>query len=369
MKLKKLVVSCGGTGGHFYPGLSLAREFQEKYGEVLLLLSGAHAVEQSRIAEKSGIRAVALPSMPHYRKNPFRFISGFLGGYFAARRQLKEFLPQAMLGMGSFATLPVVLAAKSCRIPLFLHDGNARVGRANRKFSKWAGFAGTAFPAVNAVECRCPVLETGMPLRPELLRSAPADKAAAVEAVNREFSTVFSAEKPLFLITGGSQGAAVFNQVLPEALSALPGEFQVIHLCGKGKLADAQKGYEKARFPYLLQETTGKMAEVMAACDLAFSRSGGSTAAELAFFGVPSVLIPYPYAAEGHQMDNARHFESHGAAIVVENSQLTGERVQEIIRDYLDDPEKFLEMGRQMKYLSRPEASMRMIERISAHLH
>jgi len=119
MKLQKLVVSCGGTGGHFYPGLSIAGEFQKKYGEVLLLLSGAHAEEQSRIAENAGIRAVALPPMPHYRKNPFRFISGFLGGYFAAKRRLKEFSPQAMLGMGSFATLPVVLAAKSCRIPLF----------------------------------------------------------------------------------------------------------------------------------------------------------------------------------------------------------------------------------------------------------
>ena len=241
MKLQKLVVSCGGTGGHFYPGLSIAREFQAKYGEVLLLLSGSHAVEQSRIAGESGIEAVALPEMPHYRKNPFRFVSGFLGGYSAAKKHLKEFAPQAMLGMGSFATLPVVLAAKSCHIPLFLHDGNARVGKANRKFSKWAEFAGTAFPAVNADKCRCEVLETGMPLRPELLDFAGLEKSAAIEALNKEFDMDFAADLPVIVITGGSQGAAVFNQVLPEALKRCSGKFQVIHLCGKGKAADAER--------------------------------------------------------------------------------------------------------------------------------
>ena len=368
MKLQKLVVSCGGTGGHFYPGLSIAREFQEKYGEVLLLLSGSHAVEQSRIAGESGIEAVALPEMPHYRKNPFRFVSGFLGGYSAAKKHLKEFAPQAMLGMGSFATLPVVLAAKSCHIPLFLHDGNARVGKANRKFSKWAEFAGTAFPAVNADKCRCEVLETGMPLRPELLDFAGLEKSAAIEALNKEFDMDFAADLPVIVITGGSQGAAVFNQVLPEALKRCSGKFQVIHLCGKGKAADAEKGYAGAEFTYLLRETTGKMAEVMAAADLVFSRSGGSTAAELALFGVPSVLVPYPYAAEGHQMDNARHFEKHGGAIVVENQQLTAERASEIISGYLNDPEKFRKMGRKMKELGRPQASLTMIEKISAAL-
>ena len=110
------------------------------------------------------------------------------------------------------------------------------------------------------------------------------------------------------------------------------------------------------------------MAEIMAGADLVFSRSGGSTAAELALFGVPSVLIPYPYAAEGHQMDNARYFERHGAAVVVENSQLTVARAQEIITGNLNDPEKFRNMGKRMGKLGRPQASVTMIEKISAAL-
>ncbi len=368
MKLVKLAVSCGGTGGHFFPGLSIARVFQSQGGKVLLLLSGVHAESQREIASGFGIDAVALPPMPHYRKSPLRFIAGFAGGFREAKKELKKFAPQALLGMGSFAALPVMLAARSCRIPLFIHDGNARIGKANRFFSRWAEFAGTAFPAVNDSCCRCKVAATGMPVRPELLSFAGMSKIEAVSAVNREFGTDFTADKPLFLVTGGSQGAAVFNSILPEAFKACGNDFQVIHLTGRGKLADAEKGYKNALFPVKLVETTGKMAEVMAAADLVFSRSGGSTVAELALFGKASVLVPYPYAAEGHQMDNARYFESSQAAILMKNDCLQQLSAKEIISDFLENPEKFREMGNKMRILAVPDASERMIGEISCRI-
>ena len=368
MKLKKLAVCCGGTGGHFFPGLSIARTFQAQGGDVLLLLSGIHAESQREIAAQFNIKSVALPAMPHYSKHPFRFISGFIGGYREAEKQLKNFSPQALLGMGSFASLPIMLAAKRCRIPLFIHDGNSRIGKANRFFSRWAKFAGTAFPAVNASACHCEVSAVGMPLRPELLEFTALNKAEAIEAVNKEFGTDFISDKPLFLVTGGSQGAAVFNEILPAAFKNNGGAFQVIHLTGKGKLADAENGYKDASFPVKLVETTGKMAEVMAAADLVFSRSGGSTAAELALFGKASVLVPYPYAAEDHQMDNARYFESANAAYLVKNSSLNVDVAEKIIADYLADPEKFRLMGEKMRSLAKPEASESMIDEISRRL-
>ena len=368
MKLKKLAVCCGGTGGHFFPGLSIARTFNSSGGEVLLLLSGVHAPAQQKIAAEYGINAVALPEMPHYRQHPLRFIKGFAGGFCEAKKELKKFAPQALLGMGSFASLPVVLAAKSCRIPIFLHDGNARIGRANRFFSRWAKFCGTAFPAVNEDACRAQVKAVGMPVRPELLEFTRMDKVSALAALNREFGTAFTAEKPLILVTGGSQGAAVFNEVLPQAFRECSGEFQVIHLTGKGKFTATEKEYEKAGFPVKLVESTGKMGEVLAAADLVFSRSGGSTAAELALFGKAAVLIPYPYAAEGHQMDNARWFESSQAAVVVENSSLSTARAKEIITDFLADREKYEKMGRNMLSLAAPAASEMMIEEISRRL-
>lgn len=364
--MKKLVISCGGTGGHFFPGLSVAQTFAEQGKKALLLLSGVHAQEQKTIAGSFGIEAVALPEMPHYRRHPLRFIAGFIRGYRMTVKVLQEFQPDAMLGMGSFAALPVVRAALKCQIPLFLHDGNARIGKANRFFSRWAKFAGCAFPAVNPDSCRCEVLETGMPLRPELRKFAGLDKNEALAAVNREFGTSFSPDKPLILVTGGSQGAAVFNQILPEAFLKSGRDFQVIHLTGKGKLADAEKIYEKAAFPYKLLESTGKMAELLAASDLVFSRSGGSTVAELALFGKASVLIPYPYAAEGHQTDNARYFSDDGAALLVANDELTVVRAEEIVSDFLNDPEKWRQMGEKMLEKARPLAAEELIEKISA---
>lgn len=365
MKLRKLVISCGGTGGHFYPGLSVARTFKAQGGEVCLLLSGIHAVSQQQIAAAYGITAFALPEMPHYSRRPLRFLVGFFRGYRQTVKILRESGAQAMLGMGSFAGLPVILAAVHQKLPLFLHDGNARIGKANRFFSRWAKFAATAFPAVNAQECRCPVLETGMPVRPELLALTTLSKEDAVTAVNREFGTVFQASKPLILVTGGSQGAAIFNQVLPEAFCRCNDEFQVIHLTGKGKLEETAIRYSKAVFPFKLMESSGKMGELLAAADLVFSRSGGSTSAELALFGKAGVLVPYPFAAEGHQLDNARHFVQKGAAVLVENRELDVDKCCSLIQNFLEEPAKWRRIGKNMLSLSRPDASDELLRKIS----
>lgn len=203
-----------------------------------------------------------------------------------------------------------------------------------------------------------------MPLRPELDKLAKLEKTAALDAVNREFGSDFSTEYPLILITGGSLGAAVFNTVLPQAFTRIGTGFQVVHLTGRGKLAEAEKIYRGAKFPYLLRESTGKMGELLAASDLVFSRSGGSTAAELALFGKPSVLIPYPFAAEGHQLDNARYFESGDGAVVVENPDLTVENAEKLLLDYLNDPAKWQKQGDNMYQLARKGAANIMLTKI-----
>ena len=128
MKLERLAITCGGTGGHFYPGLSVARALRGEGGEALLLLSGVNAPRQKEIAESFGVPAVALPRMPSPRGigSAFAFGCGALGGFGASLRELKRFRPQALLGMGSFTSLPPIVAAHWRKIPVFLHDGNAR---------------------------------------------------------------------------------------------------------------------------------------------------------------------------------------------------------------------------------------------------
>ena len=367
-KLERLIITCGGTGGHFYPGLSIAREFQSQGGKVLLLLSGVNSEAQAATAAKYDIEAVVLPVMPAWNRHLLRFISGALKGWMKARKVIREFAPQVILGMGSFAMTPVLLSGWFAGIPLALHDGNARIGRGNRIFSRFAKVLGAGFPPVNPDKCRCRIADTGMPVRPELLNAEKLDRNEALKKLNELFDCDLKEDLTTILIFGGSQGAAVFNKIIPEALLKCGDEeFQVLHLCGKGKKLDAEKLYCNADFPVLLLESSDKMEYFLAAADAVFCRSGGSTLAELALFGKGAYLIPYPSAAEGHQLDNAEYFERDGAAKIIINDELTTEKVCGLLKEEIcSNSAVIAERGKAAAQLARPDAAKLMLEEISA---
>ena len=287
---------------------------------------------------------------------------------------MKSFAPQALLGMGSFAMLPILCAAIWRKvtfrgIPLILHDGNARIGKANRWFSIFAAFMGTAFPAVNAGKCRCRCECTGMPVRPELAKFAGIGKAEAVEVLNKRFNLNFDAARPVVLIVGGSQGAEIFNLTIPEALIKNPDAFQVLHLAGKGKTESAKGAYRDSAIPLLLLESDEHMEYFYGAADLVFCRAGGSTVAEVALFGKAAVLTPYPFAAEKHQDDNARYLADAGAGVMVANDDFNAELVGEILSDFIEKPGKLLEAGKKAAALAYPDASQRLLKQISGLCH
>ncbi len=372
MKLERLAITCGGTGGHFYPGLSVARALRAGGGEALLLLSGVNAPRQKEIAESYGVPAVALPRMPSPRGigTAFAFGFGALGGLGASLRELKRFRPQALLGMGSFTSLPPILAAHLRGIPVFLHDGNARIGKANRFFSSGAKLLATAFPACNADKCRCEVLVTGMPLRPELEAAAGISRAEAMAELERLFEVKLESEVPTILVFGGSQGAAIFNAAVPAALKRLQGRrrFQLLHLAGPGKLEATKQAYGEVSFPLLLLESSGRMELFLGAADLVVCRSGGSTVAELARFGKASVLIPYPFAAEHHQDDNARVLERAGGAELLPNAECSPERLEALFDRLLAAPETLAGLGRGAAACAVPDAAGRLIAELTNRL-
>ena len=366
-ELQRLAITCGGTGGHFYPGLATAIAAEKRGIPVLLLLSGVNAAKQCAVAAEHDLRAVELPRMPS--PSSFRTLWGFgfgaLCGFFRSCRELRRFRPQAVLGMGSFASAPVLAAARMCRIPRFLHDGNARIGRANRIFSSRNGVVAAAFPVVNADACRGRIVVTGMPLRAELVAAAAEwDKAKAIARLNERFGTSLSPECFTILVTGGSQGAATLNEVVPRVLAeADSSALQVLHLAGRGKAEAARAAYGDSPIRRIVIESTAEMELFLAAADLAFSRSGGSTVAELALFGTPAVLVPYPYAAEGHQRDNALFFTGRGGGILIDNAALTPEAV----RDVLARPKEFWEeASRRARELARPRAAEALLDEIGA---
>ena len=323
-----IIITCGGTGGHFYPGLSVARTQQARGKKVLLLLSGKNSAEQSKIAEKFNIRCITLPNMPSpsikHPANCWKFFKGLFSGRAQAKKIMRSEKPDAVLGMGSFASLPVIWAAKSLKLPIFLHDGNARIGKANRVLSRWAKVLATAFPAVNDNKTHCQCVVSGMPVRPELKQHAMS-KTEAIDALNGKFKSSLSEERFTILLFGGSQGARKLNEVFGRAIQKLAKKelkIQLIHLTGAGEFEAVTKLHGDAEFPLLLLPGLSEMHWAYNAADLVICRSGGSTVAELNAFGKYAVVVPYPFAAELHQDDNADYLVTLGAAEKINNADL-----------------------------------------------
>ncbi len=358
-QIQTLVITCGGTGGHFYPGLSLARTVSARGGKVVLLLGGKNSMAQGAIARRNGIEAVELPYMPSPSwRSPgscWRFLKGALGGWRQAKRFLRSRRPQALLGMGSFASLPAVLGAHSAGIPIFLHDGNARVGRANRWFSRMAGALGTAFPAVNGGRIHCPAVTTGMPLRPELAEQRQPREAAQKMLVEK-YGGSLEPERFTILIFGGSQGARKLNEAFGAAVKqavAAGRPWQVIHLTGAGEFAAMAGFWHDAGVPGVVLPTLDEMGWAYSACDLVIGRSGGSSAAEINAFGKYAVVVPYPFASELHQNDNAAWLAAQGAAEVAPNDRVTAESAGAMLERLSGDVELLRRKGARSV---RPEA-------------
>lgn len=362
-KLSRLVITCGGTGGHFYPGLSIALAARQRGAEVLLLLSGMNSESQSRIADGAGINSVVLPQMPSPGDpvRAWRFIRGAVGGWRRSAACFRKFRPQAVLGMGSFAMTPVLLAAKRRGIPIFLHDGNTVIGKANRIFSRHAKLVGCAYPPVNAERIRAPWELVGMPVRQSLRRHADISKRQAVEALNENFGAGFDVGVQTILVIGGSQGAASFNAILPEVFKARPEKLQIMHLSGKGKREDTAAAYRGFVGKLLLLESSEHIEWFLGAADLVFARSGGSTLAELTLFGKPAVLIPYPYAAEDHQRRNAEWFVGIGGGRMIANADFSFDSADAMLKIPRDEWERCAVASRQA---ARPNAAEKMLDLI-----
>jgi UDP-N-acetylglucosamine--N-acetylmuramyl-(pentapeptide) pyrophosphoryl-undecaprenol N-acetylglucosamine transferase len=363
---KKLVVLCGGTGGHFYPGLAVARYYVKYGGSAKLLISGRHSQKQSEIAGKFGIETRILPAMPTPvgLKGKVKFSALFFNNVLKQKKILKEENPDFVLGMGSFNTVPSGIAAKLLKIPLFLHDGNSYFGKANIMLSRYALHAGVAFPPVNADRLRCPYTVTGMPLRPEIYPEywGKITGDNPVSTLNQRLGTEFSSDIPLILIFGGSQGAKTFNIELPLLLKNVKNlGFQVLHLSGPGRKLEAEDAYSGASFRYHIAESSEEIGLLYTAASLVIARAGGSTVAELALYGKTAFLIPFPYASEDHQTMNAEYYTSKGASEIIQESEVK-ELFPDLFRKYLTSLELMLEKSKETLSLAKPDAVEDLIE-------
>ncbi len=345
------VIACGGTGGHLFPGLAVAEVLRERGHEVLLFISEKE-IDALAVSKRSEFRFEKLPTIG--LPSPFspaivRFSQRFSESLALCRRIYRNFQPHAVLGMGGFTSTAPIMAGRMRRIPTFIHESNAIPGKANRLTARMVravllGFKDCApfFPAARTEV-------TGTPIRAELRRM---DRGAARRKLRLREDLL------TLLVMGGSQGATGINQSIIRALPALQGQpFQVIHLSGARDERLAADNYQRENIPAYVAAFHHAMEEVYSAADLAVARSGAASLAELAAFGLPSILIPFPYAADDHQTRNAEIFTRADAAVLLREAELSGDLLAEKLRALMSDPQRLHRMAENCGQLAPQNAA------------
>jgi UDP-N-acetylglucosamine--N-acetylmuramyl-(pentapeptide) pyrophosphoryl-undecaprenol N-acetylglucosamine transferase len=335
---KQFVIACGGTGGHLFPGLAVAEELHQRGHEVLLLVSEKE-IDAVALRDHPQFRREKLPSigMPAILSPAFpRFLKRSWESFSTCRQLYSRYRPVAVLGMGGFTSAAPLLAARTARIPCFLHESNAIAGRANRLAARWAD---RVLLGIKDCEASFPgrsCAVTGTPVRRDL--GAPLPKGEARAAFGLD------SERPTLLVMGGSQGAAGINQLLfrsaPHLRDFRDAEgrpLQVIHLTGDRDDNLAAINYQREGIPAHVAAFHHRMAEAYSAADLVVSRAGAASLGEISQFGLPSLLIPFPFAAERHQHRNAEAFRDAGAAEMIEEKGADPAAFALLIRNLLED--------------------------------
>ena len=358
------VIAAGGTGGHFYPALSVARACAARGHKIYFIIGGQHAAEHQKLALDNGFEA-SINNTPRLPRNPWQAVEFpwfFASAWFQAHRKLKSIKPAAVLGMGSFAAAPVCAAAISSKIPLFLHEGNAVLGTANRLFARWAQRVAISLPLKSSVSKRIRVLETGLPLRADIIKAAkqPPQKTGARQKYG------LAPDKPVVLIFGGSQGAAYLNELMLDAITQLTDAkdwLQVIHLTGNdADQAAIRKVYEDNHLPAFVQGREENMQDCYAAADLVLCRAGAATIAELALFGLPAILVPLPSAAKKHQDANAATVAARQAAFVLDQQPGAASYFVTLIKAWRQNDAPWQKRGQNIRAFAHPNAAEKIAD-------
>ena len=299
-----LAIACGGTGGHFYPGLSIAKAFREAGGDVVMYIGGHHQDAQLKVCRENNFRAlpskaICLPRTPVQAiLFPFRFLSCIWSNY----RSLKKEHATVALCMGSFASVPMGLATVLLRIPLAVHEGNAVMGQANRFLGRFAKLQALSFPLQSDVSSKAQQELVGMPIRKEIINAiSMTDNEAERESILADLE--LDSNRKTILVFGGSQGAQAINEAIEQLVGELVDEkdrIQLIHLTGKDDNENLLSHYENHGIKALVKKSDPNIQYLYIAADFVICRAGASTLYELAALGKAPLMIPYPGAKDQH---------------------------------------------------------------------
>lgn len=350
---KKVVIACGGTGGHLFPGVAVAQEMERRGHTVRLLISekkvDAQASAKYGDLEFDTVPAIAKPATLSLKMIPF--IWKLMKTTSKCRSLLKDFGADAVIGMGGFTSLPPVMAGKKLGANTYVHDSNALPGKANRLTAKWCDKVLIGLDAARAYFPQSEVELTGTPVREEIQHQPTREQAAEKLGLDPNLKTV--------LVMGGSQGAMKLNSLVVEASKAMP-DVQFVHVTGNRDFDRVNAELGDNTPTHKLIAFCDDMASLYAVTDLAVMRSGASSLSEISYLGIPSILVPYPYAADDHQTKNAEVFEQAKAALLRQEKDLdAGVLVADVTAIFGSD-EQLLEMGKASAELGVKDAAVRV---------
>lgn len=353
---KHYIIAAGGTGGHLFPAQAVAHGLLAKGHRVSLVTDPRFA------GYTKGFEGVEIHTLPTRKTTGGLFAkimaaAGILRSLFYARGLLKRLAPDAVIGFGGYPSFPTMQAAIWLGIPTLIHEQNKRMGRANRVLARGVKRIAVSFPDTVGVHpaAQQKMVLTGNPVRPAIL--ALYDRAYTLTQTGKKWN---------LLIFGGSQGARIFSEVVPQAIAALPESLrEKLHVVQQARQEDLVKvvqHYTDLRIVAEVKPFFDDMPERLAAAHLVICRSGASTVAEMAMAGLPAIYAPYPYAADNHQQDNADYMSQHQAGWVMSDSQMTPDALSALLQEVLGAPEKLEETSRNARKLALPEAVSQILE-------
>ena len=353
----KIMICGGGTGGHVYPGIAVAGEVKRLHANAEIVFVGTRRGLEATVVPQSGFRLRTILTRGFPRRAwwrwPWALFLNLLGWPQALAVVLTE-RPDVVLGTGGYASGPVALAAWLLRKPLILQEQNSVPGLANRWLARLADEVHLSFVEARSYFARKDNLKvTGNPVRAYILNG---DRAAAIQ----EFG--LAAGRPTVFIFGGSRGAHRINEAALDAMRRLKGrvDVQFILQTGREDFDWARGLVEKESLPAKILPFLQRIDLAYAVADLVVCRSGAMTLAEIAVCGTPAILVPYPYAAHDHQTVNASNLVDRGAAAMILDRELTGERLAKELAHLLADRQALSRMSAHARTFARPDAAERL---------
>ena len=330
--MKRIVLTGGGTAGHVTPNIALLPSLRELGYDITYI--GSHDGIEKELAASNSLPyyAISCGKLRRYLdlknlRDPFLIIKGF----FEAKKLLKKIKPDVVFSKGGFVSVPVVLAAKTRRIPVISHESDMTPGLANKISAPFAWKICCNFPeTLNNLPKEKAVL-SGSPIREELFTG---NKEEGLKLCG------FNSEKPVILVTGGSLGSAILNDAVRRILDSLTKDFQIVHLCGKGNIDESLlnvEGYKQIDY------ANKEMKDLFALSDLIISRAGANAICEILSLNKPNILIPLSKnASRGDQILNARSFEKQGFSVVIEEEDLSDEKLLDEIRKLYENKNSYI---------------------------